>query len=333
MHQPNEKAQHTPTQSDNCLESASLSGKAFTLGAVDLAPLTEKIKEHNERFGPGLTLARLLSSVFHQTKDTPRVEQDPKVMMEKALREEGSRRSSAQEAFEAEVASTLQATGLTIGPVKSAWQSVGTEADSQSSRLALHIGNPAQFAAYLGALDTATVTASQKRGLNNLAHSLCSQIRSDYDYQQSDDRLLSLVCAVEAIEKNFDRLALPIKRFDTYIQAIRGRYLRDLIRAEKLQLDKPFGKGDGFTLNWQRDSTPANLQTQWHEVIDTLVSLVANPNAGKLYAQARETAHAAIKNSIAEVTRWGTPAANSYQERKSIFLKILKQVELKLTEF
>ena len=333
MHQPDKRASHSPTQSDNCLTSASLTGKAIAMAAIDLTPLNDKIIEHNERIGPGLTLARLMSSILNQVKATPREDYDQKVMLQKALREEDSRRSSVQASFEADIAPTLQATGLKIGPLKSAWQIVGSETDFQSSRLAFYIGDAAQFATYLRALDPATVTASQKRGLNSLAHSLCNQLRSDYDYNQSDDRLLSLVCAVEAIEKHFDRLALPIKRFDTYIHAIRGRYLRDLIWAEKLHLDKPLGKGDSFTLHWHRDSNPTDLQAKWHEVLDTLVLLVANPNANKLYAQARETAQAAIQNSLSEVGGWADPAANSYEERKPAFLRILKQIEMRLKDF
>ena len=333
MHQPNEKAPHSPTQSDNCFQSASLSSKTIALGTVDLGPLTEKMREHNEMIRPGLTLARVVSCFLNEVKDTPREERDQKVILHKALQEEDSRRCSVQASFEADIAPTLQATGLKIGPLKSAWQIVSSETDFQSSRLAFHIGDAAQFATYLSALDPATVTASQKNGLNSLAHSLCNQLRSDYDYNQSDDRLLSLVCAVEAIEKHFDRLALPLERFDTYIHAIRGRYLRDLIRAEKLQLDKPFGKGDNFTLHWHRDSNPKDLQAKWHEVLDTLVSLVANPTANKLYAQARETAQAAMQNSLSEVGGWADPAANSYEARKPTFLRILKQIEMRLTEF
>jgi hypothetical protein len=210
---------------------------------------------------------------------------------------------------------------------------VGAESAPNASQLAFHIGDAAQFSAYLSALDPTTMTPSQKRGLNSLAHSLCNQLRSDYDCTTPDDRLLSLVSAASAIEDNFERLNLPKKRLQTYIAAIRGKYLRDLIQAEKLHLDKPFGKGDGFILKWHRDCNPPKLQQNWHTVLDTLGALAANPSAANLYAQARETAQAALESALAEVSRWSVSDPNSYEARKPTFIQILNQMKLRMTEF
>jgi hypothetical protein len=122
-------------------------------------------------------------------------------------------------------------------------------------------------------------------------------------------------------------------RFNKYVDAIRGRYLRDLVQAEQLELDKPFDQGPGFTLRWHRDCGSSALEQKWQKVLEVLVTLANNPNAAGLYAQASETAKAATQSAIREVMSWDAHSNQSYLSNREDFLRILQRVELRLTEF
>ena len=293
----------------------------------------DKIKTHNENNAVGPTLGRLIMGVFHTVKDTPREEIDPKAALHKALGDEDAHRESLRGTLEAELLPTLQAVGLSVSPLRRGWSIYGSDSQFQSQRLACHVSDAPQLKLYLESLDPSTVSLSQKRGLDSLLHSLCAQLRGDYDVRQADDRLLCLVSAADAIVTNYGRLGLSSKRFQNYVDAVRGRYLRDLINAEELHLDKPFGKVNSFTLQWHRDSQAKALQQRWDSVVDTLFGLSQSPAAAKLYQQASETAKEAISLAVQEVSSWPTTDDGSYFARRDEFLAILKRTALRLSEF
>lgn len=333
MHQPNEHALTNSGENDTCFQEASLPGAAITLSAIDLSSVTERIRAHNENIGLGPTLGRLFIGLFSQLKETPRSERDPKTLLHKALGDEDVRRSSMQATFEAEIMPTLSAVGLKICSMAKGWSMHGPDTQFQSLRLAFYIEEPAQFRRYLESIDTATVTPAQKRGLTTLLQSLCTQLRRDYDVQQADDRLLALVSVAESICLNYERLGLGSNRFNRYVEAIQGKYLRDLVRAEQFELDKPYHQGPGFTLRWHRDCVASVLEEKWSNVLEILVALANNPRAAEAYSQASDTAKAATKDAIREVTSWDVTAGHSRHADREDFMKILKRVELRLTEF
>ena len=304
------------------------------LSAIDLSPITESLKAHNEGVGFGATLGRLIVGMVHNLVELPPNSQvAPRKLMADALREESSQRASSRDLFEAEVAPTLAAIGLRVGPIKSGWQFAGVGQDFDSKRLALHIDDASLFSGYLEALAPETITQSQKRGLNVLYLTLCHQLTADYDLSSSDDRLLGMVSAAGAMVEHYERLALPNKRLATYLEAIRGRYLKSYVEVERLQLDKPLENGDGYRLLWHRDTTPEKLHAKWNEVLDVLVTLGGNENARPVYETARKTAHHAIDTSIAEVSRWDASAGSTYMAHKQPFLDILKAVKVRMSEF
>ena len=329
MHQPKNKEPVAPTPSSD----ATLSGRAIALSSIDISSVMDTIKSHNESNGVGPTLGRLIIGMFHRLKDTPREDINPKTAMHAALGDEDAHRASLRGSLEAELMPTLALVGLSVGPLRTGWAIYGTDSQFNAHRLACHVNDATQFKLYLESLDSSTLLPSQKRGLDSLLQALCTQLRSDYDVQQSDDRLLALVSAADAIVTNYERLDIPSKRFRGYVDAVRGRYLRDLIRAEALQLDKPFGKGDGFTLRWHRDSQPQSLQARWDSVVDTLFGLSQSPAAAKIYQQASETAKEAIVLAVREVSAWPQKNDGSYFARREEFLTILKRAELRLSEF
>jgi len=315
------------------LAEACFTGNAIALNAIDLSVVTEKIRAHNENIGVGPTLGRLLLGIFQQTREIPRSEVDPKALMHKALGDEDARRSAMQASFEAEIMPTLAAVGLRICPINRGWSINGPETNFQSNRLAFYIDNPAQFHQYLECLEATTMTPGQKRGLTTLLQSLCNQLRKDYDVTQADDRLLALVSASESITHNYERFGMTSARFNKYVAAIRGKYLRDLVLAEQLELDKPFEQGAGFNLRWHRDCVPSTLEQKWRGVLEVLVTLANNPKASELFVQASETAKAANKSAIREVTSWSCRSDKPQQDNRDDFLKILRRTELRLTEF
>lgn len=333
MHQPSEQTRPNNTSDDTSFQESCLSGNAIALSTIDLSNVTEKIRAHNENIGLGPTLGRLIIGVFSQLKETPRSERDPKACLYKALDDEEARRSSLQASFEAEIMPTLTAVGLKIRPLNKGWSLTSTDTQFQSHRLAFYIDDPAQFRRHLESIDPETVTSAQKRGLTNLLQSLCTQLRRDYNMQQADDRLLALVSVAESVCSNYNRLGLVSNRFNGYVKAIQGRYLRDLVMAEQLELDKPYDQGPGFTLRWHRDCVPSTLEQKWSNVLEVLVALANNPNASEIYAQASETAKAANTGALREVMSWYGIDGKARQADHDDFLKILRRVELRLTEF
>lgn len=333
MHQTNEQSLSRKDGSQESFTDATFTRDTIALSSIDLSSVTEKIKAHNESIGVGPTLGRLLIGLFRQVKDVPRNEVDPKAALYKALGDEDARRASMQASFEAEIAPTLGAVGLKICPVSKGWSIFGPDTNFQSVRLAFYIDEPGHFRQYLESLNTETITPTQRRGLTTFLQSLCDQIRKDYDATRGDDRLLALVSAAESISSNYERLGLVSNRFNKYVEGIRGRYLRDLINAELLELDRPFNPQSGFPLKWHRDCVPATLESKWGQVLDVLVALANNPHASELYAQANETAKAANHSAIQEVLTWSSQSSPSYQANRDEFLKILRRAELRLTEF
>jgi hypothetical protein len=329
MHQPNERKITNRAGNDTSFQEASLSRDPIILSAVDLSSVTDRIRTHNEDIGLGPTLGRLMIGLFSQIKKTPRSERDPKTLLHKALDDEDTRRTSLQASFEAEIMPTLSAVGLKVCPLSKGWSVHGPDTQFQSHRLAFYIDEPAQFRRYLESIEPATVTQAQKRGLTSLLQSLCTQLRRDYDVQQADDRLLALVSVAESICSNYERLGLGSNRFNRYVEAIQGRFLRDLVLTEQLELDKPFEQSSGFTLRWHRDCVASTLEAKWSSVLELLVSLANNSKASAVYAQASETAKAANKTAIQEVLTWEPKRQTDRED----FLHILRRAELRLTEF
>ena len=302
--------------------------------AIDLSVITERLKAHNEGTGLGPTLGRLIVGMVNQLEELPPSSQvPPQKLMANAIQEESSQRRTFRGQFEADMAPTLAAIGLKVGPIRGGWEFVGVGQDLDSTKLSLHIDDGQRFASYLAALEPGTITPSQKRGLNALYLTLCQQLTTDYDLASSDDRLLGLVGAAGSMVEHFQRLDLPTKRLQTYLEAIRGRYLKSYVEVEKLQLDKPLENGDGYRLLWHRDTIAERLQAEWNKVLDVLVTLGGNENARKVYNTACKTARQAIEKSIAEVSRWDATAGSTYMARKQPFLNILKSVQLRMSDF
>lgn len=333
MHQPDEQTCAHNASNDSFFQESCLGGKTIALSAVDLSSVTEKIKVHNENVGQGPTLGRLIMGLFSQLKDTPKKDRDPKALLLKALDDEEARRASLQASFEAEIMPTLNAVGLKVCPLNKGWSLTGTDSQFQSNRLAFYIDDPAQFRRYLESIDPEKGTPAQKRGLTTLLQSLCTQLRRDYNVQQADDRLLALVSVAESISSNYARLGLGSNRLNRYVEAIQGRYLRDLVLAEQLELDKPYDQGSGFTLRWHRDCVPSFLAQKWSSVLEVLVALANNPKASSIYAQASETAKAANKSAIRELQSWHASDGKVRRPEHEDLLQILRRVELRLTEF
>jgi hypothetical protein len=204
-------------------------------------------------------------------------------MMAGALEEESAQRECSRKRCEEELGPTLSAIGLIVGPVKSGWGFHGVGQDFDSNKLSLHIEDTTRFSAYLEALDPASITDSQKRGLTALHLTLCHQITTEYNPASGDDRFLSLVSAAGSMVHHYDRVGLPTTRLVNFLGAIRGRYLNAYMEVEKLQLDRPLEKGDGYRLLWHRDTIPERLQDEWNRVLDVLGTLSANPNARQVY--------------------------------------------------
>jgi hypothetical protein len=304
------------------------------MSAIDLSVITESLKVHNEGAGLGATLGRLIVGMMSNIVELPpNAQVAPRKLMAEAIREESSQRASSRDLVEAEIAPPLAAIGLKVGPVNSGWHFAGVGRDFDSKQLSLHIEDAKLFSRYLEALDPTTITQSQKRGLNAFYLNLCHQLTTDYDLSSSDDRLLGLVSAAGAMVEHYERLALPNKRLATYLEAIRGKYLKSYVDVERLQLDKAPEEGDGYRLLWHRDTIPERLQAKWNEVLNVLVTLGANDNARPVYEIARKTARQAIEKSIAEVSQWDASAGSTYMTYKQPFLDILKAVRVRMSEF
>jgi len=78
---------------------------ATRLSAIDLYPITESLKAHNEDSGLGATLGRLIVGMAnHIVELPPNARVAPREMMTEAIREESSQRASSRDLVEAEIA-------------------------------------------------------------------------------------------------------------------------------------------------------------------------------------------------------------------------------------
>jgi hypothetical protein len=315
-------------------EELRLPGTGISLGSIDLSVITDRLEAHNEENGLGYTLARFLTGTVTQLVElSPNSKVTPRTLMAVALEEESAQRDLSRERCEAEVAPILAAIGLAIGPVRSGWGFHGVGREFDSNTLSLHIEDATRFSAYLEALDPPSISPSQKRGLSALYLTLCRQITTEYNPASGDDRFLSLVSVADSMVHNYERVGLPTTRLANFLAAIRGRYLNAYIEVEKLQLDTPPEKGDGYRLLWHRDTTPERLQAEWNRVLDVLGDLSANPNARQVYDIARHTAGTAVARSITEVSQWPSEAGETLMAHKPIFTSILQAVKLRMREF
>lgn len=331
-HQQPSPGNHSAT--DRSTEPLKVPSFRPSCSSIDLSLVTDRIEALNEETGLGPTLARLLTGTVSQLLElSPNSKATPRTLMAGALEEENAQRESSRERCEEEIAPTLATIGLTVGPVRSGWGFHGVGREFDSNKLSLHIEDATRFSAYLDALDPSTITTSQKRGLCALYLTLCNQIHKEYNPASGNDRFLSLVSAADSMVHHYERLGLPTTRLANFLTAIRGRYLNAYIEVEKLQLDTPLEKGDGYRLLWHRDTTPERLHVEWNRVLDVLGTLSTNPNAQQVYDIARNTAGTAIERSIAEVSKWTSEAGETYMAYKPIFLNILQSVRLRMSEF
>jgi len=308
----------------------------INLTGVDTSEVVSLLKNYNEQFGMGKTLARIILSSLrsqqHEESNTSHSDTETS-----ATNDQAAEQLLTFDDMKTQLSALLDTIGLEFQPIKANWVLVGSGEDHTGSEMRLNLKDGPRFVAYLQALSPEAITESQKEGLREIIVVLTNQFNSYNLDDSNDDRLLEFMGSVSVIIDEYKRLfhfnegteVFPgaIMVLETYLSYARKGYLREYRKVEALQLDRPF-TGEGFILRWHTDATPGYLREKWDLVIDTLKTVFDNPKARELYDVARNNALQALESAIQEVS--ALPDTNNNKQK---FLSILQGTQSRLSEF
>lgn len=210
-------------------------------------------------------------------------------------------------------ATILHATGLGVESVRNIGVLLGydEESDVHAQELRFNLDDGKRFAAYLGALDEATITTDQARGLTTVAESLTKQLTSEYQLENpNDERLIELFGNLQRIIEGYQSLDVAgknslsesVSQLSEYLAIARQKYLREYIIAQRAKLlttneDRAFGPYD-----WHGDSTPDSCREYWGQALNALREIKKNQNAKPLFEETVENLKSALKFAKLDLT-------------------------------
>jgi hypothetical protein len=196
------------------------------------------------------------------------------------------------------------------------------------SRLKIDVIDEACFLSFLETLKPEQIEeGTLKLNLDRIPMVLVPKIQFTYCLNKPTEETIQLYEAVKDIIKQYKRLGMAssIRELECYLNhAIHGDLTEyERIEAEDL-LSEPghsFGPGD-----WQRDSTPEDLEWLWYRALEFLDETKANPRAQELYQQLARHLLKCVEIAIKymESDECDTPEQIEMSEQKKEYLDYVR---------
>ena len=291
------------------------------LNKIDLSFVSYYLQEYNKQFGMAYSMVSFLMSKTDIAEEVAEKEEQEKISLDNLNRR---------------IKPILDATGLSLEPVRGSATLYGPEGEQQTSEMRLNLADGKKFVGYLEALDKKTVTESQRHGLDIVPSILVTQLISQYQLENpDDDRVLEFFGSAQKIIDNYLRLGLhkSVENLAQYLDIARKGYLREFLAARSAQiLDLPGAKTFGPS-KWHTDTTEEEYIRRWNIAFDALEKIRNNPKATELLQNSIKN----LKDCISYAKRGIYENKKSrhedwHVERDDNFLTLLDQYSLRLAE-
>lgn len=286
----------------------------FGTGRKDITAFNEAISAvnaHNEEFGLGKLMARAL---FQHLDESERAQE----FMDAGLPEEEAIATSAwlgtdqlPLSEEQQMARTivgithapiLEATGLTLSPLRSGSTMYSNKGQDSVGRVRLQITDGGKFSAFLGAVKPRKVNEDFRKNVTTVTNSLIAEASDAITQDADEDTVLETLAYANGIISGLKRIglgdSLVAKVLEVLTHHSQQGDIKEYLLAERSGLLEEAGNAEGFgPSRWQRDSSNEYLAKGWNGIIDVLKAAKANPKAEQLFKQLLQSARAHLKSA------------------------------------
>lgn len=195
-------------------------------------------------------------------------------------------------------APVLEATGLTLSPLRKTNAMYGPQGEQSVGKVRLQVTDGSKFSNFLLAVDPEEANEDFQQNAAGVASSLIAEatdaIASDADEQTVRETLAygkGIVAGLEHIGLSDSPVAEKLRSL--YEHAQKGD-VKEYVQADSIGLLKaPEEQGFGPS-QWHRDANSEYLTTHWGQVLDVVKAAKANPRAKDLYEQLLQSAQSSL---------------------------------------
>lgn len=276
----------------------------------DLAAFNETIttiNHHNDQFSLGALMARVMIDRVDEAQRTQEL-MDVGATWEEAEQTVAfvgsdelpfsEKEQMARSIVGVTNAPVLEATGLTLSPLREVGTIYGVQGEQSVGEVRLQVADGGKFSNFLLAVNPEDATEDFQQTatgvVGNLIDEAKSAIASGADEQTVFETLAygrGIIAGLEHI--GLGEASVADELLGLYEYAQQGD-IREYVKAGNIGLlTKPEEQGFG-PANWQRDASPEYLFTRWNEVLDVARAAKANPEAKDLFAQLIQSAQSCL---------------------------------------
>jgi len=291
---------------------------------IDLGKLSEALKEYNKEFSLGAIMGktmadamiRMISEAGEQSIESDESKLDSVV-----------KKQILWGKIEKNFKDMLSQIGLSLAPIEEKGATIlSTESgisDIHYSEMRVDVEHPNLFINYLSSLDEDSLTRSQVDGLEEVAKSLCSQIKTD----KKREYLFNIYGELDKIIDYYKKLGIggPAEKLESYFNAAKGRYLEEYLEAEKLNLLTSEGFGPN---HWHEDANVDYYERKWRESLDLLKVVSHNARAKEFAKELAEILRSSVQKAKADLENRKIYDDFRGEEFKMILSKVLEEIDV-----
>jgi hypothetical protein len=210
-------------------------------------------------------------------------------------------------------APVLEATGLTLSPLRVTSTMFSSKGEQSVGRVRLQVTDGSKFSSFLLAVNPADINEDFQENSAGVVSGLIAEasdaIANDTDRQAAIETLAYGKGIVAGLKHIGLAESPATDELLTLYEHAQNGDVKEYVQADNLGLLKePEEQGFG-PAQWQRDATAEYLASHWGRVLEVVKAAKTNPNAKELFAQLTRSAQASLDYAKAD---WAKAKAAGY---------------------
>jgi len=207
-------------------------------------------------------------------------------------------------------APVLEATGLTLSPLRKTSTMYGPQGKQSEGKVRLQVTDGGKFSTFLQAVNPEDVNEDFQRSAASVAGSVIAEAKDAISGDADEQTVLETLAYGRGIVTGLEHIGLgesPVvsELTSLYEHAQQGD-VREYVNAGNVGLlTEPKEQGFG-PASWQRDASPEFLAEHWNKVLDVVKAAKANPKATELFAQLVKSAQTSLDYAKADLAKLKT---------------------------
>jgi hypothetical protein len=291
----------------------------------DLAAFNEAIDTinlHNDQFSLGKLVAR---AVFDALDEAERAQElvDAGATQEEAEQTVAFVGSDKLPLSEEELmarsilgitnAPVLEATGLTLSPLRKTSTMYGPQGEQSVGEVRLQVTDGSKFSNFLLTVNPEAANEDFQQNAARVAGSLIAEATAAIASGADEQTVLETLAYGKGIVAGLEHIGLtesPVtdKLRSLYEHAQQGD-VKEYVQADTIGLLKAPGEQGFGPTKWHRDTTAEGLTARWGQVLDVITAAKANPSAKDLYLQLVQAAQSSLDYAKSD---WDSAKAEGY---------------------